>query len=172
DILHLPARVVVTTVEHLTSADAPRCLRRVERRERTVDDHTHDDSSPPSAALRPPASGSRPTHGGGDHRHGSRGPSLDGPWVARQGTASRGEPGRDGPEGLGTSARSAGAPPTRQEAHGTPSTRARPAAKLGIHVEPRAPARRTRQDEDPASGGSGPRVCAFGGAPVFLAIVA
>ncbi len=32
-----------------------------------------------------------------------------GPWVARQG---RGKPGRDGPEGMGTSARSPGAPPT------------------------------------------------------------
>src|SRR5262245_2375930 len=89
-----------------------------------------DDHGPPSAALRPPASRSRPTHRGRDHRDGSRGPSLDGPWVAWRGTEGRGEPGRDGPESLGTSARSLGAPPTRQEAHSTPSTRARPAAKL------------------------------------------
>ena len=40
----------------------------------------------PSAALRPPASRSRPGHRGRRYRHGSRGPSLDGPWVARQGT--------------------------------------------------------------------------------------
>ena len=33
-----------------------------------------------------------------DHRHESRRPSLDGPWVGRQGTEGRGEPGRDGPE--------------------------------------------------------------------------
>ena len=98
DILHLPARVVVTAADHLTSADAPQCPRGVERRERTADDHPHDDHGPPSAALRPPASGSRPTHRGRDHRHGPRGPSLDGPWVARQGAEGRGEPRRDGPE--------------------------------------------------------------------------
>jgi hypothetical protein len=40
----------------------------------------HDDGAP-AAALRPQASGSRPTHRGYDYRHGSRGPSLDGPWV-------------------------------------------------------------------------------------------
>jgi hypothetical protein len=154
DILHLPARVVVITMAHLTSADAPRCLRRVERRERTVDDHPHEDSSPPSAALRPPASGARPTHGGRDHRHGSRGPSLDGPWVAWQGTEGRGWPRRDGPEGLGTSTRSPEAPATREETHGTPSTRAGPAAKLEVRVDARAPAPRRREDKDPVSRGS------------------
>ena len=52
----------------------------------TTDDHFHAHHGPPAAALRPPASESRPTHGGCDHRHGPRNPSLDGPWVARQDT--------------------------------------------------------------------------------------
>src|SRR5262245_55325559 len=131
-----------------------------------------DDHGPPLAALRPPASRSRPTHRGRDHRDGSRGPSLDGPWVAWRGTEGRGEPGRDGPESLGTSARSLGAPPTRQAAHSTPSTRARPAAKLRKYLDARAATRRTRQDQDPASGGSCPRVCAIAGAPAVPTIVA
>jgi hypothetical protein len=82
DILHLPARVLVTV------ADRPRCPRGVERRERTADDDPHDDHGAPSAALRPPASGSRPPHRGRDHRHRSRDPSLDGRgWLGRS-TAS------------------------------------------------------------------------------------
>ena len=84
DILHLPARVVVTAADRLTSTDGPQCPRGVERRKRTADDHPHDDHGAPSAALRPPASGSRPTHRGRDRRHGPRGPSLDGAWVARR----------------------------------------------------------------------------------------
>jgi hypothetical protein len=47
-------------------------------------------------------------------------------------------PGRDGFEGIGTPARSPGAPATREEAHGTPSARPRPASKLGIHIDARA----------------------------------
>jgi hypothetical protein len=39
NILHLPARVVVTAADHLTSADAPPRPRGVERRERMADDH-------------------------------------------------------------------------------------------------------------------------------------
>ena len=78
DIPYLPARVVVTAADRLTSADGPQCPRVVERRQRTADDHPHDDHGAPSATLRPPASGSCPGHGGRDHRHGSRGPSLDG----------------------------------------------------------------------------------------------
>jgi hypothetical protein len=35
---------------------------------------------------------------GHDHRHGSRDPSLDGPWVAPQGKVGRGEPARHRPE--------------------------------------------------------------------------
>jgi hypothetical protein len=36
DILHFPARVLVTQADHLMAADDPPCLRGVERRERTV----------------------------------------------------------------------------------------------------------------------------------------
>jgi hypothetical protein len=36
DILHSPARVLVTQADHLMAADDPPCLRGVERRERTV----------------------------------------------------------------------------------------------------------------------------------------
>jgi hypothetical protein len=77
-------------------------------------------------------------------------------------------PGRDGFEGIGTPARSPGAPATREEAHGTPSARPRPASKLGIHVDARASARQTRQDQDPASRGSCPCVCAVAGVLRFL----
>jgi hypothetical protein len=171
DILHLPARVVVTAADRLTLADGPQCPRGVERRKRTADDRPHDDHGAPSAALRPPASGSRPRHRGPDHRHGRRGSSLDGPWLARQGTEGRGKPRRDGPEGIGTPARSPGTPAAREEAHGTTSARARPASKLGMHADARASARRTRQDQDPASRGSCPCVCSVAGAPAVPAIV-
>ena len=90
DILHLPARVVGTAADRLTSADGPQCPRVVERRKRTADDHPHDDHGAPSAALRLPASGSRPRHQGPDHRHGSRRASLDGPRVAQRDAQSRG----------------------------------------------------------------------------------
>jgi hypothetical protein len=145
---------------------------RVERRKRTADDHVHVDDGPSAAALRPAASESRPTHRGRDHRHGSRGPALDGPWVARQRTKGRRKPGRDEPEDIGTPARSRGAPTTREEAHGTPSARSRRASKLGIHVGARASARRTRQSQDPASRGSCPCVCSVAGAAAVPAIVA
>ena len=108
DILHLPARVVVTAADRLSSANGPQCPRGVERRERTADDHPDDDHGPPSAALRPSASGSRSRHRERNHRHGSRGPSLDGPRVAQPDTEGRGEPGRDGAQGIGTPARSPG----------------------------------------------------------------
>ena len=121
----------------------PQCPRGVERRRRTGDDPPHDDHGAPSAALRPPASGARPRHWGCHYRHRSRGPSLDGPWMARQGIEGRGQPGRDGPEGIGTPARSLGTPATREEAHGTASARSRPTSKLGIHVDARASAPRT-----------------------------
>jgi hypothetical protein len=55
----------------------------------------------------------------------------------------RGEPRRDGSEGIGAPARSPGAPATREETHGTPSARPRLASKLGIHPDTRASARRT-----------------------------
>src|SRR5713101_5449902 len=84
DILHFPARVVVTP------ADAALRPRGVERREGTADDHFDADHGPPAAALRPPASESRPTHRVRDCRHGSRSPSLDGAWVAWRGADGRG----------------------------------------------------------------------------------
>src|SRR5262252_8200896 len=52
----------------------------------------------PQQSLRSPASESRPAHRGRDHRHGSRRPSFDGPWLAWQNTEGRGEPGRNGPD--------------------------------------------------------------------------
>src|SRR2546422_6850646 len=105
-------------------------------------------------------------------QHPARGPSLDGPWVARQGTESRGWPRRDGPEGAGTPGRNLEAPATREEAHGATSTRTGPASKLGVRVDARAPAQRRRQDKDPASRGWSPRVCSVAGAPAVPAIVA
>jgi len=62
----------------------PQYRREVERRERTADDHPYDDYRARPAALRPSASGSRARHRGRDHRHGSRGSSLDGPWLLRE----------------------------------------------------------------------------------------
>jgi phosphoribosyl 1,2-cyclic phosphodiesterase len=53
-----PGRVVVTAVA--VSRHGSQCRREVERRERTVDDHPHDDFATPAAALRPPASRARP----------------------------------------------------------------------------------------------------------------
>ena len=166
DIQHFPARVIVSP------ADALNRPRGVERRVGTADDHFHADYGPPAAALRPPASESRPTHRGRDYRHESRGPSLDGPWVARQDTERRGKPGRDGPEGIGTPPRSLGARATREEAYCPTSACARPASKLGIHVDARASFRRTRQDQDFERRGSCQSVCSVAGAPAVSAIVA
>jgi hypothetical protein len=56
NILHFPARVVVT------SEDALHRPRGVEGREGTADDHFHADHGSLAAALRPPASEPRPTH--------------------------------------------------------------------------------------------------------------
>src|SRR5262249_46180430 len=127
----------------ISSRRTPARFRGVERRERTADDRP--DGSP-SAALRPPASGSRTTHKGHDHRYRSRSPSLDRPWLAQEDTEGRGDPRRDGSESIGTSARSLGTPATREEAHGPPSARTRPGSKLGIHLDARTSARRTRQN--------------------------
>src|SRR5262249_34678911 len=135
------------------------------------DDHPHDDFAAPAAALRPPAAGSRPQHRGPDHRHGSRGSSLDGPWLAPQGTEDRSKRGRNEPEDIGTPARNPGAPTTREEAQGTPPAGPRPASKLGIHLDARASARRTRQNTDPASRGACPRLCATAAALAVPAIV-
>ena len=54
---------------------------------------------------------------------------------------------------------------------GTTSARPRPAAKLGILTGARGSARRTRQDQDPASRGSCPCVCSVAGRPAVPAIV-
>src|SRR5437667_116525 len=154
------------------AADAPHRPRGVEQHEGTADDHVYADHGPPAAPLRPPPSESRPTHRERGHRYGSRSPSLDGPWVARQGTEGRGEPGRNGPERAGPPPRSPGAPATPEEAHRTPSARSWPPSMLGIRADPRASARRTRQDQDPARRGSCPRVCAVADGPAVPAIVA
>src|SRR6516225_487773 len=135
------------------------------------DDYPHDDDGARSALLRSPASGSHPTHPRRDHRHRSRGPSLDRPWVAPPTPEGRGEP-CDGPAGRGTPARSPRTPKTREKAHRAPSAGARSPAKLRIHVDAPASARRTRQDQDPARRGSGPRVCALAGAAAIPALVA
>jgi hypothetical protein len=166
-ILHLPARVVVTTAT-IRHRRTPRMSSEFERRQRTADDHPHGSSS---AALRSPASGSRPTHGEREYRLGSRSPSLDGPWMARAGTEGRGGPRRDGFESAGTPARNPEAPATREEAQCATSARAGPASKLGVHVDARAPAQRRRHDQDPARRGSGPRVCAVADAPAVPATV-
>ena len=139
-------RELSSPTDHSQVGERPACLRGVERRQRTADDHPHDNYGPPSAALRPPASGSRPTHGGRDHRHGSRGPSLDGPWVARQGTESRGWPRREGPEGAGTPGRNLEAPATREEAHGTARLQGR---VTGLGTDQVLPPRDRRAWHDP-----------------------
>src|SRR5262249_4222938 len=135
---------------------AANMLRGVERRPPAVDDYPRDDYGTPSTALRPPASGSRPTHGRGHHRHESRRPALDRPWVASHGTEDRAQPGRHEPGNGRTPARSSDAPTTREEAYSTPSAHPRSASNLGIHVDQRASARRTRQNQHPASRGSCP----------------
>ena len=81
DILHFPARVVVTPARTL-----PIVLEELSGVE-AADDHAHADLGPSAAALRPPASEPRPAHGRRDHCHGSRGPSLDGTWVVSLGPA-------------------------------------------------------------------------------------
>src|SRR5262249_10109770 len=83
-------------------------------------------------------------------------------------TDGRGQPGRHEPDDVRTPARDLGAPATREKAHDTPSARARPASKLGIHADARASARRTRQTQGPASRGSCPCVCAVAGILRFL----
>jgi hypothetical protein len=161
DILHLQARVVAKAADRLTRRTPRNVLGGVERRERTADDHPDDDHGPPSAALRPPASRSRPMHRGCDHR--------DDLGVPR--STARGWIGRAPNVVVSLDVTDLRASELQQEVlelrrrikklHGTPSTRARPAAKLGIHVDARASAQRTRQNQDPASGGSCPRVCAI-----------
>jgi hypothetical protein len=47
-----------------------------------------------------------------------------------------------------------------------------PASKLGVQVDARASAQRSRQDQDPASRGSGPRVCSGAGDPPVPPLVA
>jgi hypothetical protein len=125
DILHLPARVVVTP------ADAPR-PRGVERREGTADDRPHADQSPPAAALRPPASASRPTHWGRDRRHEPRSASLDGAWVARRGADGRRLFGCGGPQGTATPAGGPEAAAPRPEARGATPARAGSAPHLRL----------------------------------------
>src|SRR5713101_1550228 len=117
DILHFPARVVVTAADHITSADGPRCP-----------DELSCVSERPMIMSMPTTAHPQQRY---DHRlrnlvqrtadvtrrHRPRSPSLDVPWVARQGTQDRGERGRDGPERIGTPARSPAAAATREEAH-------------------------------------------------------
>ena len=61
--------------------------------------------------------------------------------------------------------------PTREEADGTPSPRCRVPPKLDIHVDSRTPARRTRQNQNPARRGSRTSVCATADTPAVLALV-
>src|SRR5262249_28899012 len=58
---------------------------------------TRYSTTPPTIS---PASRVRPRHGARDPRHGSRRSSLDGPWLAPQGSGDRRQPGRDGPEDI------------------------------------------------------------------------
>jgi Integrase core domain len=96
---------------------------------------------------------------------------VDGSWLAPQGTGGLRQPGRDEPENIRTPTRDRGAPATREEAHGTSPARPLPASKRAIHLGARASARWTRQNQDSASGGSRPRVCAVAATPVVPAIV-
>jgi hypothetical protein len=171
DVLHLPERVVATAVpshvggaprnvvERLSGVNEPSMiiLMTTSRRPQQRYDHR----------LR------ELVRGTGDVTIATDlGSSLDGPWLAPQGTDGRRQRGRDEPEHIRTPARDRGAPATREEAHGTPAPRPRPVSELGIHVDARASARRPRQNQDPASGGSGPRVCAVAGTATVPAIVA
>src|SRR5437870_11614156 len=165
DILHFPARVVVSPTDALNRP------RGVERRVGTADDHSMPTTARPQQRY--------------DHRLRNLVqrtgdvtiatdlgvPRSTAPWVARPGTEGRGEPGRDGPDGRGTPVRSLGAPTTREEAHRTPSAGTRSTSKLRIHVDARAFARRTPQHQDPERRGSCPRVCCVAGAPAVPAIV-
>ncbi len=75
------------------------------------------DQGPPSAALRPPPSASRPLHRGRDRRHGPRRPSLHGAWLVGCGVDGRGLSGCGGPHGARTPTGGLAAAPTRPEAH-------------------------------------------------------
>jgi len=90
---------------HRMSADRPHPLKRLSGVNDLPDDDPHDDFAAPAAARRPSAAGSRPQHGGPDHRHGSWGSSLDGPWLAPNGAEGRGNHGRDEREDIGTPAK-------------------------------------------------------------------
>src|SRR5215470_2768519 len=62
DIVHFPARVVVTAVQPFTSGTARNVLEELSGVRKRPMIITHDDPAASSAVLRPPASGSCPTH--------------------------------------------------------------------------------------------------------------
>ena len=72
DNLHLPARVLVTAADGLTSADGGDVLAELSAASERPMIIFHDSRGATAAALRPQASRSRPTHRGSDNRHGSR----------------------------------------------------------------------------------------------------
>src|SRR4030095_12410106 len=82
DIVSFLARVAVTLTER------PHPPSGVDPCRRSDDDRSHENGGSPGATLGPSAPGSRPTHWGLDHRHGSRRSALDGAWVARCGADS------------------------------------------------------------------------------------
>jgi hypothetical protein len=129
-----PSRASSRHVADRLLADGPQCLRALERRARTTDDHPHAERGTPSAALRSPASGSRPTHRGRDDRHGSRRAALH----SARGWLGDGQTvvvSLDVAKRHWSSSRKSWRSPTHEEADHTSSAGRRAPSNLGIHVD-------------------------------------
>jgi hypothetical protein len=168
DISRFLARVVVAAARRCGGPSvgaAPQCPQGFERGERTADDHLHADRIAPATPLRPSASGSRPTHRGRDDRHGSRGPTLDGAWMARRRADGRGQCGGGESHGAGTPAGDPDAASPRREAGGAAPFGLGPVTSLRIPPVWRASAGRTGQAADPARRGTGAHVYTLASRP-------
>jgi hypothetical protein len=151
EILHFPARVVVTSARTLPIVLEK--LSGVRKRPMIVSMPT---TARPQAALRPPPSAFRPTHRGRDRRHGPGSPSLDSAWLAGRGADDRGRSGCCGPHRAGAPTGGPEAAATGPQADGAAPARAGPATNLRVSSHRRATTERTRQDPDPARRGPGP----------------
>ena len=97
-------------------------------------------------------------HRGPDHRHRSRGPTLDGPWMARRGADGRGSSGGSESHRAGAPAGDPAAAATRREARGTASVGLGPVTHLRVQAFRSASAGRASQAANSARRGSGARV--------------
>jgi hypothetical protein len=170
DILHLPGRVVVTAVDRLTSADGPHVLEEwsgVTERPMII----------PMTTTRPQQ---RYDHRLRDLVQGTGDVTIATDLGVPRSTA-RGWLGKAPKNVVSLDVTDLRASQLQQEVLELrrrvkkltciTSARARLASKFGSHVDARASARRTRQDQDPARRGSCPCVCSVAGAPAVSAIV-